>query len=241
VHASDVPDLERAAKCALPLIFTHQDHPEYPGTQGTCTALRAGNQTYFVTAAHVVNGCSPHTLVDVAVGFRDRQERCRIGTILVPKPASEEFEAVCDLAIMRPVTVPAFVPGHSESYDLARVVRMTSVPDKAPFAMCGYPSNAPGCNTFDYIERRITFGLHAAVGTYAGQSPIVGHHLLEVSTAHCGGPNGLSGGPVFRLVQEASTGTWEPVFAGIVTMGSHTHVHFMDVAYLATFMLREMS
>lgn len=51
ISASDNPELIQAAKCALPLIFTLLEHPESPSTRGTCTALRAGDLTFFVLAA----------------------------------------------------------------------------------------------------------------------------------------------------------------------------------------------
>ena len=65
----DMPEVERAAKCALPIIFTSLDHPEYPGVHGTCTALRFGADSIFVTAAHVVANSDDRTMVEVALGF----------------------------------------------------------------------------------------------------------------------------------------------------------------------------
>jgi hypothetical protein len=74
----DNPELERATRCALPIIFTLLDHPEYPGIQGTCTALRLGGETIFVTAAHVVAGGNTRTTVEVGLGFGGEGQLARV-------------------------------------------------------------------------------------------------------------------------------------------------------------------
>jgi hypothetical protein len=117
---------------------------------------------------------------------------------------------------------------------------MEAAPFQAVFAVAGYPSAYLDRNHFDYESHRITFGLHVAIGTYAGPSTFAGHHVLDVSTAESGGPNGLSGGPVFRLLHEPATDTWTPAFAGIATMGSREKIQFIDIAFLGTFLRNEV-
>lgn len=236
----DMPEVDRAARCALPIIFTSLDHPEYPGIQGTCTALRYRDQVVFVTAAHVVDGSDDRTVVEVGLSFKGEPLRSRMREILKPHPTTDEFEGICDFAVMLPVSVPSFVSGESEAYDLARVARMDAAPPDSVFGMCGYPLGYKDRNVVDYEERRATFGLHLAVGAYAGPSSMLGHHTLKVSTGEIGGPNGFSGSPVFRLLRDQTTGSWSPAFAGIVALGGPELVHFIDIAYLATFLRNEV-
>ena len=232
----DMPEVERAAKCALPIIFTSLDHPEYPGVHGTCTALRFGADSIFVTAAHVVANSDDRTMVEVALGFRGDPLRARVREILKPHPTEEQHEAVCDFAVMFPVSPPAFVAGDSDAYDLARVAKMDAAPRKSLFGVFGYPRSYEDRNIVDYAAGTVTFGLHLAVGTHEGPSSIKGHHTLDVSTAEIGGPNGFSGGPVFRLLFDKASGAWTPAFAGIVTMGGPKRIQFIDIAFLGKFL-----
>jgi len=234
----DMPGVERAAKCALPIIFTSLDHPEYPGIRGTCTALRFGEASVFVTAAHVLAHNDDRTTVEVALGFRGEPLRCRIGKVLKPRPAKEQFEAVCDFAVMLPASPPAFVEGDSAPYELVRVAKMDAAPNESVFGVFGYPRASSDRNVIDYSARTLTFGLHVAIGTYDGPSTLNGHHMLDLSTEEIGGPSGFSGGPVFRLRFESET--WIPTFAGIVTTGGPTRIHFIDNAFLGGFLLKEV-
>lgn len=236
----DNPDLERATRCALPIIFTSLDHPEYPGIQGTCTALRHGGDAIFVTAAHVVACCDSRTIVEIGLGFGGEPLRARIRQMLKPRPAGEQYEGVCDFAILFPNTSPAFVAGESEAYDLARVAVPGATARNSLFAVCGYPSGYSDRNVIDYESRTLTFGRHLAIGTYEEPSTITGHHVLRVCSAEFGGPNGFSGSPVFRISGGQEGGTWAPTFAGIVTLGGPSRLRFIDVEYLATFLRNEV-
>ncbi len=151
--------------------------------------------------------------------FRGDPLRARVREILKPHPTEEQHEAVCDFAVMFPVSPPAFVAGDSDAYDLARVAKMDAAPRKSLFGVFGYPRSYEDRNIVDYAAGTVTFGLHLAIGTHEGPSSIKGHHTLDVSTAEIGGPNGFSGGPVFRLLFDKASGAWTPAFAGIVTMG----------------------
>ncbi len=240
LDAGEIPELVRAAKCALPIIFTSADHPAFPGIRGTCTALRSGSRSVFITAAHVVVRNDERTAVEVALGFRGDPLRCRIQKVWKPDPAEEQYDAVCDFAVMLPAAAPSFVEGDSDAYDLARVAKMDAAQHKNLFAVCGYPSSYADRNVIDYEARSVTFGLHVAIGTYEAPSSMKGHHVLEVSTAEIGGPNGFSGGPVFRLLFDKAAGTWTPVLAGIVTMGGPGRIHFIDISFLGTFLHGEV-
>jgi hypothetical protein len=236
----DNPDLERATRCALPIIFTSLDHPEYPGIQGTCTALRDAGDAIFVAAAHVVARCDSRTIVEIGLGFRGEPLRARIRQMLKPRPTGERYDAVCDFAVMFPDNSPAFVAGESDAYDLARVAGLDAVPRGSLFGVCGYPSSYSDRNVIDYDSRTVTFGRHLAIGSYEGPSTITGHHVLQISTAEIGGPNGFSGSPVFRLSAAQERGTWAPAFAGIVTLGGPRQLQFIDVEFLGTFLRNEV-
>jgi len=54
ISVKDMPDVDRKAKCALPIILSAVEHPEYPGIHGTCIAVRHGRHVAFITAAHVL-------------------------------------------------------------------------------------------------------------------------------------------------------------------------------------------
>jgi len=235
--ARDLPVIVRAAKCALPIIFTSLDHPEYPGVQGTCTALRFGDEVVFVTAAHVVARSDRRTVVEVALGFTGEPLRARIRDIWKPRPAAERYEGVCDIAVMFPASLPPFVTGESEAYDLARVADMDA-PRDSVFAICGYPLGYTDRNIVDYESRKVTFGPHLAFGAYDGPSAITGHHVVQVSTTDIGGPNGFSGSPVFRLLRDEARGAWAPAFAGIVTLGGPDRI--IDIAFLGAFLRNEV-
>lgn len=236
----DMPDVERAAKCALPIVFTSLEHPEYPGIQGTSTAVRFGPDAVFLTAAHVLAGNTERTIVEVALGFRGEPVRSRIGKVLKPRPADARYEAVCDFAVMFPQAPPSFVQGDSAAFDLARVARMDAAEPESLFGVFGYPRAHEDRNVIDYAARSLTFGLHLAIAKYEGRSTIAGHHSLRVSTAEFGGPNGFSGGPVFRLLLDEANGAWTPVFAGMVTMGGTNRIQFIDVAFLGEFLVKEV-
>lgn len=236
-----MPSLQRAASCALPIIFTCVDHPQYPGMHGTCTALRFSNETVFVTAAHVIGRDTERTSVDVALGFQGEPVRCRIGKILKPRPAEERFEAASDFAVMIPLEAPAFVAGASAPLDLNGIANLAAAPRGSVFCVCGYPKASEG-NVIDYGARTVTVAPHVAFCTYDGpaESAFDGQHMLDISTADFGGPNGLSGGPVFRLRRNEESETWAPSFAGIVTNGGPRRIRFIDVALLSGFLLKEI-
>src|SRR5947207_3491786 len=176
-----MPQLQRAARCALPISFTSLDDPEYPGTHGTCTALRFGDETVFVTAAHVMRGNNDRTVVEVVLGFQGEPVRCRIGKILKPRPAADQFEAASDLAIMVPSSPPTFVDGDSAPYDLIRVTNLTAASRGSPFAVFGYPQ-ASDLHAIDYATRTLPFGLVVALGTSVVTATVIGHTILDDTT-----------------------------------------------------------
>src|SRR5207237_8236074 len=94
----DMPEVERAAKCALPIIFTSLDHHEYPGVHGTCTALRFGADSIFVTAAHAVANSDHRTIGEVALGFRGDPPRAPVRGIVQRRATEAQPEAAGDVA-----------------------------------------------------------------------------------------------------------------------------------------------
>ena len=193
-----------------------------------------------MTAAHVVTSSDSRTAVEVALGLSGEPLRSRIRDIWKPRPAAEQYEGVCDIAVLLPGSPPAFVTGDSEAYDLARVADMEAASPGSIFAICGYPSGYTDRNIVDYESRTMTFGPIFAFGTYSGPSTITGHHVLAISTGSIGGPNGFSGSPAFRLLRDEASGGWSPAFAGIVTLGGTHQIQFIDIAYLGTFLRDEV-
>ena len=239
LSVADMPDVDRAIHCALPIIFASEESPAFPGIKGTCTALRYRNECVFVTAAHVVQGNDCNTAIYVPLGFSASEARCQIKQILTPRAADPN--APTDLAMMRASAAPDFVGGESSAFPVPPFARMDLVPPKALFAVSGYPLDCADRNCVDYDARTILFGKQMALGTYDSRSPMNGLHMLRLSTADTGGPNGFSGGPVFRLLHDQETRTWTPAFAGIVTNGGPECVHFIDAEYVVAFLSTALS
>jgi hypothetical protein len=238
ISVKDMPDVDRRAKCALPIIVSALDHPEYPGIHGTCIAVRHGAQTAFLTAAHVVR-VTDGTRIQIPLGFGASRSLCEIREVVFPVPSVERYESACDVAAMLPVSQPLFIDGQTEPIDLLKVARVEAARPNSLFAIAGYPRSLPANNLIDYDLRTVSFSLYHGLGTYAGPFQFDGCHTLDVSTVEVGGPQGLSGSPVFRCLLN-DDGSWSAAFAGMVIMGSPSKIHFVDVAWLARFLLRDV-
>ncbi len=232
LYERDMTYVSQAATCALPVMFVSKETPGFPGVDGTCTALRYRNEIVFVTAAHVIERSDQHTAIYVPLAFSGSELRCQIGRVLKPRAAEEHRDAPVDLAVMFPIAGPGFADGDSSACGVPPYADMERVARDRPFAIAGFPLDAPDRNTVDYDGGLVRFGKQVAFGTYETPSCMTGLHTLTVSTAGTWGPNGFSGGPAFRLLRGGGTGPWKPAFAGIVTNGGPETVHFIDAAFV---------
>ncbi len=230
MSVEDMPDVLRELQCALPIMFVSEACPDAPGVKGTCTALRFRNECVFLTAAHVVDRNDLQTAIYVPLGFAGSEARSRIADSRRPRAIGPDIPV--DLAIMRPVMPPEFMDGESSAHTVPPFARLDRASPEALFAIAGYPLDVADRNWVDYDARTIRFGKQVTIGTYDAPSAMKGLHTLKVSTGDTGGPNGFSGGPVFRLLHDPAAGTWTPAFAGIVTNGNRECIHFIDAAYV---------
>lgn len=66
----DIPALDQALFCALPILFRHVEHPDLPGTLwGTATAVSFKGRTLFLTTRHQTNSVDEGSQLLVVTGF----------------------------------------------------------------------------------------------------------------------------------------------------------------------------
>ena len=238
VSAQDLPALDRALKCALPIISIDPEFPDVPGLIGTCCAFRVRGSIVFVTAAHTLKRLNfAETRLEVPVQFGEgRSEVARIGQVLTPEPSAQVHEDVCDFSVMLPVQelrVPSSVEFHA--VDLAEIPEADRAPKGSDLAFAGYPLGNDG-NTVEYGSSPVRVHAHLfhGFGRYAARpSWGEGLHTMRVDTSAVGGSNGLSGGPVFLLSGQGVT------MAGVMVRGNAGIVHFIDVGFIVEFFRRE--
>jgi hypothetical protein len=234
MSVSDIPEADRFLKCALPVLITSPAAPEYPGVNGTCFMFRWRNRVAFLTAAHVIKEPT-EAILEIPLGFGADRTTCKISRVLSPILAGTAGEDACDLAIMIPVEEPRIVEGQSFALDISEVADMRVVRPHALFAYAGYPLGRPDRNAVDYDIQRIDFEIFHGLGTYVGASPsMAGCHTLKIETEPPGGPNGLSGSPVLRVVHSRGT-DWRAGLAGLVIRGGRGLLQFIDAAHIRTF------
>jgi hypothetical protein len=234
LSVKDMPAIDRLCRCALPILFWIDDAPKAPGIRGTCIAVELEGKVVFVTALHVMKGSEPQRgHIAIPLGFGGaKQPHIEIAEVfahLGPPPA---YEDAFDIAVLVPATPPPLVVGESLALDLTFGATMdTATVGKTVFAVCGYPRNHPnGGNMIDYDRLAASFFTLHAIGIYAGPSPMLGCHQLTVNLESVGGPDGFSGGPVFRA--EFIDGAWEGTFAGMMIRGGPNRLHFIENGYL---------
>ena len=136
-----------------------------------------------------------------------------------------EYGTGLDVAIMIPGVEPAFEAGEAQPIDLEFVAQMVDVPTKALFAVRGYPKGSG----IDYDQFEIARDSFALLGGYDGpMRGFPGCHSLRASSAMVGGPDGLSGSPVARVLRRQD-GSWAAALAGMVVMGGPERLHFVEV------------
>jgi hypothetical protein len=240
----DLPSVDRALNCSLPVYMFSPDYPEYPGNSGTCFAVRYGGRVVLVTARHVIQGNPPHCIAaplgfDREVSFKRRHGLFIPSQILYPAPADADDSDLdrFDLAVLLPATEPEFGP-EVVALEIETIARMSKVPKKCLFAVAGYPRTDVAMSV-DYENRQLQRNRYATPGTYIGPlSSSQGCHTIEVDCSDIGGADGLSGSPVLRMAFDAHHNVSHGL-AGIVIRGGDTRLHFIDVKYVLS-ALREV-
>lgn len=238
---ADWPQVNETCRCAMPIVFTTYAPPELPGTWGTCFGVRLPTGVVFVTAAHVVREID-ETKVEIPVAFGEgHRETLRIAHVDFLTPVAPEHEDVCDVAVMVPLTQPRGGPPYFRPISIETIANVATMRAPQLYVVAGYPRNHPDGNAVDYERMVIDFRLFHAIGTYERKSTAMpGCHTLKVSTEPVGGAQGLSGGPVLRVVIDKG-GTASCALAGMVIRGNAEVVHFIGVDYLATMLRKEQA
>jgi hypothetical protein len=236
----DIPVVDRMLECALPIVFTDPDYPDYPGIQGTCFAVRYRGRVGFLTAGHVVGGAEravAQSVVQVPLSFNERPSAAGIAHVITRRTNVPDLEDVCDIALLVPQGEVAFVAGESAPIEIDRVADMRVARPRSLLAVRGYPNRHPTKNRVDYDLRAIDLMAHSNLGTYVGPAQgMPGCHTMNLDSRSVGGANGLSGGPVVKAIIDTETRAWDAALAGLVIRGNEALIHFVDVAWLLPFL-----
>jgi hypothetical protein len=222
--AKDIPALDQALSCSLPMIFRDAEHPDYPGISGTASAVSYRQQTVFLTARHLMKSVDENVAISVPTGFGGLSTACDIDSVDYRRPDDPDFDDVSDVAILHPRDPPQFRAGSSCAYDLEGLVVNFPIAPGTLLAVRGYPRDDPR-NFVDCESGKFNFLGHAVLGRYRGPfGEVVGCHSMDADTREVGGSQGFSGGPVFGVIPV--DGAWSFGFAGIVLRGNDSVLHF---------------
>src|SRR5205823_11082355 len=111
------------------------------------------------------------------------------------------------------------------------IANVATMKEHQLYAVAGYPRNHPGGNAVDYDRKAIDFRLFHGIGLYEGKAPLLGCHTIKVTTAAVGGADGLSGGPVLRIVLDRKKKA-SCALAGVIIRGNAERIHFVGVDFL---------
>src|SRR5262245_2351564 len=81
----DIPALDEALLCSLPMLLRHAETPEYPGICGTASAVSYKQQTIFLTARHVTK-VDENVAISVPTRFGQASMACEIESVSYRSP-----------------------------------------------------------------------------------------------------------------------------------------------------------
>ncbi len=237
VRAADLPEaLSRFTRLVFCLTGS-EDHPY--SLRGSAASLKWRNQRLAFLCNHQIAGFQPgHVVFPLD---RDGKALASGSTFMQMNPAdgynAEEFADICAM-LFRPEDYQ--YPNIDRAFFEVHEADMWHGDRESTFIIYGYPTSLRELEfaepTYELSHIKVLQTVIAA--RYLRPSQALGVHALEMQRSGSYSSDGLSGGPVFQLGQDAQG--FFCGFAGLVIRGSDTSevLHFMDGKLLMQFMKR---
>ncbi len=235
IPARQVPDaLKRYARA----VFCHNHSEQHPySLRGTATGLRWRNRCMLFWCKHQTVGYAPN---DVIVPMDSEGKFLISGSTfvqMVPQIPShdEEFFDLCGMHY-EPASYGASSNVERGFFELIEADVWRGDPDST-FMLFGYPTSL---RKVDYDAPSIALKQIVTSAIYRSASRAASVHAIEMARTLDFSVDGLSGGAVFHLGQDAQG--FYCGFAGVILRGSETSnlVHFLDVRVMLQFLRREI-
>lgn len=221
--------------CVKPLSFENDDDVFRYTLAGTCFIVRQDDSLYAVTARHCVqkfdNNFVPEE-IRVPYFFRS-DDWLRFSKMAYTDPNLGD-EQLVDLAVLK-VAQEALDQKQAKGIQAFPILRsrstcvLSTVRKRLVFA--GHPFTN---NEIDYDRRAISYQCCWGKAEYVGPSEVHGCHKMRLTdVGNIKDTNGLSGSPVFQLVEGSNRGGFV-YLAGVIhraTMSSGL-VHFVDASHI---------
>jgi hypothetical protein len=225
----DLPTVNRALRCAMPVLLWDERHPEYPGAKGTAFAFRYKGVVALMSAEHVVRDapergiCIP-TFTTSALTFETGEGLLKAAGVAWLPVMDQDDTDQFDLALL-PLKEKS--PRGVYPLELSRIANLRTATAETLFAMAGY-ARSDQMLQFDYEGGALNWNPSFHLGTYAGAAPDRKHcHLINLNTEWIGGPDGLSGSPVLRV--DFARGRVRCALAGVAVRANLKQLLFVDV------------
>jgi hypothetical protein len=233
ISAKQLPDaLKRYAR----LVFCLNNSEQHPySLRGTATALRLRDRCMLFWCSHQTIGYQPN---DVLVPMDGEGKILISGSTfvqMIPQLPShdEEFFDLCGMQYV-PENYGASASVERGFFDVIEADAWRGDPDST-FMLFGYPTSL---RNVDYEKPGIAVKQIVTSATYRSPSRAASVHAIEMARTGDYSADGLSGGPVFHLGEDAQG--FYCGFAGVVLRGSErsNHLHFLDVRVMLQFLNR---
>jgi hypothetical protein len=233
IPAKQVPDaLKRYAR----LVFCLNHSEQFPySLRGTATALRLRDRCMLFWCSHQTAGYPPN---DVLVPMDGAAQVLISGSTfvqMIPQLNSqdEEFFDLCGMQYV-PENYGSDATVERGFFEMIEADAWNGDPDSR-FMLFGYPTSL---RKVDYEDPGIAVKQIVTSATYRSASRAASVHAIEMARTGNYSADGLSGGPVFHLGQDARG--FYCGFAGIVLRGSESsnRLHFLDVRIMLQFLNR---
>jgi hypothetical protein len=237
VRAADLPDaLSRFTRLVF-CLTTSEDQPY--SLRGSATSLRWRNQHLVFLCNHQIAGFQPQQVVFPL--DRDGKALASGSTVLQMKPSDgyeeEEFADICAM-LFRPKDYQ--YPNIDRAFFELLEADLWRGDRESTFIIYGYPTSLRELEFAEptYALSHIKVLQTVIAASYLRPSQALGVHALEMQRSGSYSADGLSGGPVFQLGEDARG--FFCGFAGMVIRGGDNSeiLHFIDANLLMQFMKR---
>jgi hypothetical protein len=226
----------RRVEAVARLVFCLNSSDEHPySLRGTATALRWQDRCMLFWCSHQTVGYQPN---DVVVPLDAEGKMLISGSTfvqMIPQLPShdEEFFDLCGMHYI-PENYGADKNVERGFFELIGADAWKGDPDST-FMLFGYPTSL---RNVDYDAPSIAVKQVVTSAKYCSASRAASVHAIEIARTGNYSSDGLSGGPVFHLGQDAQG--FYCGFAGVVLRGSDSSnlIHFLDVRVMLQFLKR---